>query len=714
MDTQALAVGELRVPSRELLMHRDAMFRRGFLKLLEIKDSDVRILTMGQSKDAIDKGLHAGGAFSAIVPLVSLFHGGFLRLNIEDPTRRGQDLFTLSKGHAVAALASIYAELGYFDEKILHGSRSHASILNGHPGPVLPGIQIATGPMGQGIGVAQGFAIAGKRSRQFDSYALVGDGELQEGSCWEAVMYAAQHGLDNFCVLVDRNNGQLDIHDRMLFPMPPLEEVFRSYGWNAHNVDATQYDGVIQALNQFRFGARNGRPTAILCNTKKGFGAFSDFFNKHKVTVPGALLEQELQLQKERRSSRVAEFLSLLDDLSTLGDGEAIRELLLNEAERMHLTTGRSSDGNLLDPVMGPVMTKSVPKRDKKIRYDASALPKLDKSKSYSAAEIVTAAMKVFARDQRVVSIDSDLASTSGLEAGVGAADQSRALNVGVAEANMMLISEAYAALGSNTWCSTFCPFFNWQVLRRIAVGQQERLEAIADANGWLSEGHGLDITFLATAANFETRTNGATHMGNDDASTFDAVAHLKIIDVSCPQQMLSIMKWIMDGNRGLTYLRVMRTGSAVLYGSDYEFEFGRGYELRRSDNDQAIVISSGRGVHEALAAADLCAENGINLAVVDMPSVDEDLLVKLYRTGLPILFAEQNNGYLWQNFLKVLYRHRADVDTAGLNRVSIINTLDKHGDKQFIHSATYEELVEVFGLTPKSIAEAVQTLVAR
>lgn len=714
MDAQALDIGELRVPSRELLMHRDAMFRRGFLKLLEIKDSDIRILTLAQSADAVDKGLHAGGAFSAIVPLVSLFYGGFVRLDVEDPTRRGQDLFTLSKGHAVAALASIYAELGYFGEKVLHGSRSHASILNGHPGPVLPGIQIATGPMGQGIGVAQGFALVGKRSPQFDSYTIVGDGELQEGSCWEAVMFAAQHGLDNFCVLVDRNNGQLDIHDRMLFPMPPLEEVFRSYGWNVHNVDATQYDGVVGALNQFRFGARNGRPTVILCNTRKGFGAFSDFFNKHKVTVPGTLLEQELHLQKERRASRVAELLLFLDDLSTLADGEAIRELLLNEAERMHLTIERSFDGNLFEPTIGPVLTKRVPKRDKKICYDASVLPKLDKNKSYSAAEVVTGAMKVFARDQRVVSIDSDLASTSGLEAGVGATDQSRALNVGVAEANMMLISEAYAALGSNTWCSTFCPFFNWQVLRRIAVGHQERLEAIADGDGWLSDGHGLDITFLATAANFETRTNGATHMGNDDALTFDAVAHLKIIDVSCPQQMLSVMKWIMEGNRGLTYLRVMRTGSAVLYDADYEFEFGKGHELRRTDNDRAVVISSGRGVHEALAAADLCAKGGINLAVVDMPSVDEDLLMKLYRMGLPILFAEQNNGYLWQNFLKVLYRHRAETGPGGLSRVFTINTLDKQGDKRFIHSATYEELVEVFGLTPKRISEAVQTILSR
>ena len=118
---------------------------------------------------------------------------------------------------------------------------------------------------------------------------------------------------------------------------------------------------------------------------------------------------------------------------------------------------------------------------------------------------------------------------------------ENRFFNCGVAEANMMNIGEAFAAMGYNAWVSTFCPFFDWKVLRRIAIGHQERLEAIKMKGGWLNEGHGLDLTFLATAPNFETRTNGATHMGNDDSVVFDAVAHVKIIDVSCPQQMLAM-----------------------------------------------------------------------------------------------------------------------------------------------------------------------------
>jgi transketolase C-terminal domain/subunit len=285
--------------------------------------------------------------------------------------------------------------------------------------------------------------------------------------------------------------------------------------------------------------------------------------------------------------------------------------------------------------------------------------------------------------------------------------DQKRALNVGVAEANMMLIGEAFAALGYNAWISTFCPFFDWKVMRRIAVGQQERLEAMEMADGWLSEGHGLDLTMLATAANFETRTNGATHMGNDDNLIFDGMGHLKIIDVSCPRQMLAVMKWIMDGNRGLVYVRVMRTPSAVIYDDDYSFEFSRGHILRQHASDAAILISSGRGVHEAIAAGSECARRGFSVCVVDMPSIDDDLLLRLYDTGKPLFFAEQNNGYIWQNFLKVLYRsRRRNVD---LGRVFSINALSSKGEPRFIHSGTYEELIQAFGLTPEQIATTIQ-----
>ncbi|HAP55898.1 MAG TPA: transketolase, partial [Spirochaetaceae bacterium] len=182
----------------------------GFVSLLRIKDSEIRILCLEQGRDAVDRGIHIGGAFSAVVPLVALYYGGCMRYSVEEPTKLGQDMFVLSKGHAVAALASVYADLGYFGRDLLKNSRSHESILNGQPGPLLPGIHIATGPEGHGLGVAQGFALAGKEDPRFDVFCLTGDGEIQAGMIWEAVMFAGAKKLDNLCLMVDVNGGQLD------------------------------------------------------------------------------------------------------------------------------------------------------------------------------------------------------------------------------------------------------------------------------------------------------------------------------------------------------------------------------------------------------------------------------------------------------------------------------------------------------------------------
>jgi transketolase len=703
MNPQALPLqrsGLVRAPAADAQYY----LRQGILKLLAIKDSDVRLLCLEQCRDAVDKSLHAGGAFSATIPLVTLYYGGFLDFDVADPTRRGQDLFVLSKGHAVAALASIYTELGYFPPSLLRNSRSYDSILNGHPGPLLPGVHLATGPMGQGFAVAQGFAIAGRTSPRFDAYCLTGDGELQEGPIWEAVMYAGQKHLDNLCVMVDRNNGQLDIANRMVFPMPELEAVFASFDWEVHSVDATQYEGIYAALERFRYGPRNGKPTAIICHGMKGHGALSDFLNKHKVTVPEKLIAQEIELQAAQRQDRVAEFRAFHGELQDLADGQSLQDTLLAAARQMQLDADQMS----LPRLNGGVQTVRAPRRNKKIAYDPALLPAIDPKKEYAASDIVTASMKVFARDPSVVSIDSDLATTSGLEAGVAAVDQRRALNVGVAEANMMGIGEAFAILGCQTWISTFCPFFDWKVMRRIAVGHQERLEAMAAADGWLSEGHGLDLTMLATAANFETRTNGATHMGNDDCTIFDGMAHLQIVDVSCPRQMLALMQWTMEGNRGLLYVRVMRTPSAVIYGPDYRFEMNKGSVLRESPDDRAVIVSAGRGVHEALAAAELCAQSGVPVGVVDMPSIDEDLLESLCESGKLVVLAEQNNGFIFQNLLKVLYRRRRP-GWSGLDRVMTINTLDADGRPRFIHSGTYEELIRAFALDPEQIASSIR-----
>lgn len=653
----------------------DPAERPALLGRLSIKDSDIRIATLEQGFSAVDRGIHMGGAFSAVVPMVSLYYGGFMDLDIDDPTRIGQDIFVLSKGHAVATLASIYADLGYFPPEVLINSRSLESILNGHPGPTLPGVLVATGPLGQGLAVAQGFAMAARSTAdEFEVFCITGDGELQQGIVWEVFMHAPKMGLHNLCVLVDKNEGQLDDSTRLVFPMDELPNQIESFGWRVLVADGTSYDSVIGALEDRARSPRDGRPAAIICNTAKGYGAFDRSITEHKITLMQDVFEEEHRLQSERRDERVRVF-----------------------TEQFGGTEERSTGG--------PRRTRSgkVPTRDKRINYDPARLPSYAAGRQVTAGAVVTATMAVFAEDPRVVSVDADLSSTSGLFAGIAPVDPSRAHNVGIAESNMMCIGEAYAALGYNAWVSTFCPFFDWKVMRRIAVGMQEREESKANPEGWLSNGHGLDLTFLATAPNLETQVNGATHMGNDDVTVFAGIAGLKIIDVSCPNQLVSIMRWIMNGNRGLIYLRIMRRASGVLHEPGTAFEYGRAVRLRGEANAAVNLVSSGRGVHEICAAASLLEADSVSAAVYDMPSFDPETMTALLESDAVTVIAEQNNGFLWNALGRLLLRDRHGID---LDRLVAINTCRENGSYQFIHSATYEQLLKRLGLSSEQIAQ--------
>jgi len=688
---------------QQILSSSHYWLRQGLLRMLEIKDSDIRILTLEQGRDAVDKGIHVGGAFSAVVPLVALYYSGVMHIDVENPTRVGQDLFVLSKGHAVASMASIYADLGYFDRSVLKNSRSVESILNGHPGPLLPGVHISTGPEGHGMPVAQGLAIAGKMEPSFDVYCLTGDGELQAGLIWEAAMYAGFKRLDNLCVIVDKNEGQLDNPKALQFPMPDLDKRFESFGWRACSVDGMGYEGILEALRHFKYEVRDGRPTVVVSNTRKGWGGFSSFMVGHKVELSDELTAQELELQRGRRGERVRRFLELLRQLEALPESKRLMEQLLEQAKGMNLKVDLK--GQQIAAMTEPVRAKRASPRDRRVSYEAKELPKIEMGKEYAASWVISQAMKVFARSGRVVSVDADLGTTSGLEGGVAWADIGKALNVGVAESNMMCIGEAFAVLGYNTWVSTFCPFFDWRVLRRIAINVQERMDAIR-TKSWLSEGHNLDLTFVATASNFETRTNGATHMGNDDALVFGQIGHLKIVDISCPSQLLGFLKWVMGGEKGLVYVRIMRAPSGVIYVGDFTFEYGQGYRLKGGKRDRGYLVSGGRGVHEALEAARRLEQKGIPIGVIDMPSVDEALILELYESGNKVFVAEQNNGYLWDAFRKVLWQKKGSIEPG---RIVGINTLDAEGKPQYIHSATYAQLLRQFGLAPELLADRIE-----
>lgn len=214
---------------------------------------------------------HIGGSLSAMDILTELYFEQ-LRVDPERPQAPERDRFVMSKGHCTPALYSILALRGYFPEKQLELFRSIEGHMSGHPDMVhVPGVDMSTGSLGQGLSAAVGMAIAGKMdSAAYRVYALMGDGEIEEGQIWEAAMSAAKYKLDNLCGIVDVNGLQIDGRTADVMPSEPLDAKFAAFGWNVIKADGHDFDSLRAALAAAE--AEKGRPSVILAKTVKGKG----------------------------------------------------------------------------------------------------------------------------------------------------------------------------------------------------------------------------------------------------------------------------------------------------------------------------------------------------------------------------------------------------------------------------------------------------------
>ena len=214
---------------------------------------------------------HIGGSFSAMDILTELYFEE-MRIDPAAPRAPGRDRFVLSKGHCTPALYSILALRGYFPEKDLELFRSIKGHMSGHPDMAhVPGVDMSTGSLGQGISAAVGMAIAGKLDgAPYRVYALLGDGEVEEGEVWEAAMSAAKYGLDNLCAIVDVNGLQIDGRTADVMPSEPLDAKFAAFNWHVITVDGHDFDALRAAFAEAR--QVKGQPTVLIAKTVKGKG----------------------------------------------------------------------------------------------------------------------------------------------------------------------------------------------------------------------------------------------------------------------------------------------------------------------------------------------------------------------------------------------------------------------------------------------------------
>ena len=239
------------------------------IKELELVAAKGRLLAV----DAIHTASsgHPGGSLSCMDALAALYFNE-MKVDTQNPQWADRDRFVLSKGHCAPALYAILALKGFFpveDMKLLRSIKAH---LSGHPDMRhVPGVDMSTGSLGQGLSCAVGMAMTAKHlKKDFRTYAICGDGEINEGQIWEAAMAAAKWELDNLCAFIDVNRLQIDGETKDVMPSEPLDKKFEAFNWHVIKIDGHNFEQILAALEE----ARNtkGKPTAIIMETVKGKG----------------------------------------------------------------------------------------------------------------------------------------------------------------------------------------------------------------------------------------------------------------------------------------------------------------------------------------------------------------------------------------------------------------------------------------------------------
>jgi transketolase len=266
---------------------RDIPFLRKQAKLVRVEI--LKMLTLAGSG-------HTGGSLSA-ADIVTALYFSKMRYKPDDPGWKERDRFILSKGHAAPLLYAVLAMAGYFDRSMLKTLRKLGSPLQGHPcSRVLPGVEISTGSLGQGLSVSNGIAIGLKMDNLSSRvYCLLGDGEIQEGQVWEAAMTAAHYKLDNLCAIIDLNGLQIDGPVSKVKAIEPVASKWSAFGWNVIDIDGHDMKEILEALDEAE--TVKGKPSIILAHTIKGKGVsfFEGKVEYHGISPTPEELEKALK-----------------------------------------------------------------------------------------------------------------------------------------------------------------------------------------------------------------------------------------------------------------------------------------------------------------------------------------------------------------------------------------------------------------------------------
>ena len=581
---------------------------------------------------------HPTSSMSA-ADLMAVLLAKHLRYDFDQPENPLNDHLVFSKGHASPLVYSIFRAAGAISDADLLSFRKMGSRFQGHPTPVLPWVDVATGSLGQGLPIAVGIALAGKRLDQlpFRVWVVCGDSEMAEGSMWEAFAAASHENLDNLTAIIDVNRLGQRGETMLGWNTATYARRAEAFGWRAIEIDGHDVAEIDAAFTAA--AAADGQPVAIIARTLKGKGV--------------AAVENKNGWHGK----------PLADPDAAIAELGGRRDLQVR-------------------PQAPP--TNGRPHRFETAKTAPAAWgvgEKVATRRAYGDALVA-----VGSGDGRVVALDGEVGNSTFSEL-FQDAHPDRYFEMYIAEQQMVAAAVGMQVRGWRPFASTFAAFF-------ARAYDFTRMAAISQANMCLAGSH----------AGVSIGEDGPSQMALEDLASFRAVHGSTVLYPSCANQTARLVEQMADRD-GIVYLRTTRESLPVLYPADEPFPIGGSRLARSSDSDDVTVVGAGITLHEALAAAETLAGEGISTRVVDLYSVkpiDAATLTEAAEATGGIVVVEDHwpEGGLHEAVLEALSGEGVNVPVTGLAPTGMPT------------SGTPAELLDQAGIDRAHIATAVRALV--
>ena len=623
---------------------------------------------------------HTGGTLS-IMDIAAALYLKKIRHDPENPTWEDRDRVIWSVGHKAPALYIALAEAGYFPLDDTVKLRKLWSGFEGHPNRLkLPGLELSAGSLGQGLGVAIGCALNAKlEKKDYRVYTILGDGELDEGSVWEAAMCASHYKLDNLTAIVDRNELQIDGPTKEIMCLEDLSAKWQAFGWNTLEIDGHDMSRILSSLEEAR--KTKGKPTVIIAHTVKGKGVS---FAENQVGYHGIA-------PKGGRSGKE----SLDQALKDIGDLQFTREKV----------------DNLLK-----IASNYQSKVDKKVE---ESLPKFSRNYWWNSSSSMQVkmeptrngfgrAIEELGKDKKVVALGADITSSIRMDKFYASHPErkNRFFEIGIAEANMTLIASGLAKEGKIPFIGSYGVFVtgrNWDQLRTTVCYNNYNVK-IADAHAGISVG-----------------ADGATHQALEDISNLYYLPNMHIT-VPCDSIETEKSTHAIASINGPAVVRYAREATPIVTTPDTPYRFAMANIIRyrgeknnfisafetklssnySSENEDLTLIACGPMVAEAMRAAYILKEEyNIESRILNIHTlkpIDKKAIIKAAEETNIIITCEEHQVGGFGNIIAGVIAQNKKYFTPLI--MDMIGVEDRFGE-----SGAPWELTKVFGLTAEHIA---------